>query len=459
MATARTRKAALQRSVDQSALPVYLVTSQLQIAYANPATSQWIGLDEESLTELTCVYQSSAENPPSDQIGNGLCPPPDCFDGSPREFFVYRPGSGNREPEFRKAISCPAGPEHDSVLVTVFGDPRNNPESPWQAWPVENTRLHAAIAQMQYESALQINIDLVAGRSPAAEKIRRQIRLAGQSASSLLICGPPGSGRRQVAQLVHFAQGPAMAGPLIPIDCPVVDAEGMQSVVKELYREQHKHPEEPLGRLLLLDVDGLMAEARAELTGFLKLPDFDLPLLATGGPDCRARLEPELWEMLSTLVIELAALAERRPDIPFLLQALVEQGNMAGSAQFSGLDAAALECLNAYAWPGQLNEMIQVVTSARARATPPVIRVEDLPAHVRIAVRAQADAASERQITIDLDQFLAEIESELIERAVACAQGNKSRAARLLGISRPRLLRRLGEEPADGQPAPGGDSL
>ncbi len=454
MATPRTSKAALQRSLQQSSLPVYLVTPELAIVWANPAAAAWVDLDVQAVTDLTCVYQSSVENPPSEQIANGLCPPPDCFEGRPRKFFVYR--RIGDQLEFRQAMSSPLGQSENGVLVTVFGDARERPEEPVESDRLDNRQLHAAIAQMQYDAALQINVDLIVGHSPVAQKIRRQIRVAGQTGSSLLITGLPGSGRRKIAQLIHFANGPAMAGPLIPIECNLVDAEGMQSVVKDLYRQQQQHPDEPLGRLLLLDVDCLAPAAREELVGFLTLPDFDLPLLATGGRDCRRQLDPVLWELLSTLVIELPTLADRAEDIPYLVQAILEQGNAANDAQFSGFDSTALEFLQQYAWPGQLDELIDVTDAARLQATPPEIGGDDLPAHIRIAVRAQSDEANHRSPSIDLDHFLAEIESELIERALVEADGNKSRAARLLGISRARLLRRLNDDvavtPQSGEP-------
>ncbi len=444
MASQRFGKSALHRAIAGFAAPVYLVSRAMKIIYANEATSAWTGLEADQLIGLTCVWQSAVDAPPSRRIANGLCPPPDAFDRAPSEFNVTGGISGNSE--FRRAIGIPLPSDNDgTLLVVVFGPPRSSPEVPDDDVIRDGPHLHAAICHMQSESASRIAMDLVVGRSSAAARIRRQIEVVVQTASSTVIVGPCGSGRRQVAQLIHAAGEAALAGPLIPIECGVSDAESIQEVIKGLYREQRRHPDEPPGRLLLLDADQLSEAAERELLGFLQLPDFRLPLLATAGGDGRERMSRELWQRLSTVVIELPSLAARREDVPFLLQSILEQGNGA-SAQFSGFDDAAMSVLTRYRWPGELEELIEVVDHARKSASLPIVTFNDLPSFVRIAVRDDLSTEPDHETTIDLDQFLADVELELIQRAVGVASGNKAHAARLLGISRARLLRRLPDD-------------
>ena len=299
---------------------------------------------------------------------------------------------------------------------------------------------------MQLATASSINIDRLVGISPAAQRIRKQVEVAGKTGANVAIIGPPGSGRHNIAPLIHSANGPELAGPMIPIQCPLSNMETVQETIKELYRSHKQFPDEPLGRLFLRDVDQLPEQAQAELLGFLQLPDFQLSLIATASPEVENRLRPELWQHLSTLTIELPRLRERREDIPYLAHAIVEQFNDANRTQLAGIDSETQSLMTRYDWPGELNELTEAIDIACRETTAVQIRLQDLPQHLRIALRFLDQEPAADKTTIDLDDFLAEIEEQLIRRAVAHTGGNKSEAARLLGISRPRLLRRLASE-------------
>ena len=438
-------------------MPIYAVSSEMKILFRNRALCDLTGQDDESLTSLTCVYQTPTESNPSRCLATGLCPPPDCFAGSPSEGWVSIPQGD--QPHWRRASfipSCPEAPGESNleagVLVFVHGDPESNPESnpgsnPGSKGVPEETpdprKLHAAISRMQYEFASSGSIDLMAGISAASRRIRQQIPLAGQSGANVTIVGPPGSGRQNLVPLIHFARGPEHVGPLIPIDCRLSDPELIQETIKSLYRSHRQDPDQPLGRIFLRDLDQLSAAAQRELIGFLELPDFPLPMIATAAAG-RAAVLPPLWENLSTLTIEIPPLTERRQDIPYLIQAIVEQFNDGHHRQLAGLDSATMGQLVRYSWPGELSEMIEAIDAACRSATASQIRFEDLPTRLRIALRAEQDLPPMAETGIQLDDFLSEIEDELIRRAVAYTDGNKSEAARLLHISRPRLLRRLG---------------
>jgi DNA-binding NtrC family response regulator len=98
--------------------------------------------------------------------------------------------------------------------------------------------------------------------------------------------------------------------------------------------------------------------------------------------------------------------------------------------------------LDAYAWPGNLDELARVVAEAHRRVEGPQVGAGDLPDRIRLAAEAAAYPPRPEE-TIVLDEFLAGVERELIRRALAQAKGNKAKAARLLGMTRPRLYRRL----------------
>ncbi|MGC3966849.1 MAG: helix-turn-helix domain-containing protein [Pirellulales bacterium] len=198
---------------------------------------------------------------------------------------------------------------------------------------------------------------------------------------------------------------------------------------------------------MLTDVDRMPPDAQTELAGFLKLVELPLRIITTSRTALERLAESggfraDLAAWLSVLVIEVPPLASRPEDVAPLAQHFVEELNTAGPRQIAGFTSEALDCLAAYAWPGDVAELADVVRAAYGRADGPHITAEALPTRLVYAADARRHAPIEPE-TIDLDRFLGEIERELIERAVAASKGNKTTAARLLGLSRPRLYRRM----------------
>ena len=189
---------------------------------------------------------------------------------------------------------------------------------------------------------------------------------------------------------------------------------------------------------------------------FFQLPVFDLRTVVTSQQRLLdlshdKQFHQPLALALSTLEIALPPLAERRQDIPFLAQQFIEDANAAGARQLSGLTTEALDQLCALPWQGDTDELAEVIQQACQAADGPRIEVGDLPKRVRLLTSAAAHPPPAPDEIIRLDEFLAEIEGELIRRALDRAQGNKAKAARLLGVNRARLLRKLDQV---GQPRP-----
>ena len=195
------------------------------------------------------------------------------------------------------------------------------------------------------------------------------------------------------------------------------------------------------------EADQLPADVQREVARVISGRGFPLRVIATA----RRRLadlvaegsyREDLASALSTLVIELPALAHRTADLPVLLQWFVEEANVRNQKQLAGFAPDAMDLLNVHPWPGNLNELVRVVEEAHKRADGPEIGVADLPDSIRQAARAAAYPRRQEE-RIVLDEFLTQVERELLHRAMRQAKGNKAKAAKLLGISRPRLYHRL----------------
>jgi len=269
--------------------------------------------------------------------------------------------------------------------------------------------------------------------------------LLGARASAVIV-GPPGSGRQHAAQTIHYG-ATEPSGPLVPLACTILAADVIASTLAAIASQRLPQDASGHGTLLLNDVDQLAAEAQAEVARLLAGKRFPLRLLATAREDLvdlarQGKYREDLAAALSTLVIRLPPLAERRGDIPVLSQHFVEEANARSGKQVAGLSSEALDRLEAYPWPGNVDELNQVIDEAHRAAEGVEIVGGDLPPSIHLAHSAAARPRRDEE-TIVLEEFLARIERELLVRALRVAKGNKTKAARLLGMTRPKLYRRL----------------
>jgi DNA-binding NtrC family response regulator len=155
-----------------------------------------------------------------------------------------------------------------------------------------------------------------------------------------------------------------------------------------------------------------------------------------------AAIDPLLLAAISTITIELPSLVSRLEDLPLLAQYFLEACNHGSGKQISSLKPDALDLLALYSWPGELDQLRETIAEAHRATTSHEISAADLSSIVHHASGAAKRNRREPE-RIVLDELLASIETEAIVRALTQAGGNKSEAASLLGMTRPRLYRRL----------------
>ena len=441
-------------------MPVYVLDEDRRLVWANAAFATWTQRSIEELAGLKCSYTTSGELAGTAELAASLCPPPEAFSGAVTSGIISVPTAAEPSAPRQAQFAMLPGERGQSAGLCIFVGPPTDPaaaEPPAQA-------LHQQLAALRAQFGRRYHIGQLVGTSPQMRRVRQQVRLASQSRASVLVVGPQGSGREHVAKTIHFAtQSPAApVGPLVPLDCSLLDAELMQSAITSLLRrrDEWKSMSRP-GVLLLLEVDRLSATAQQELMGFLRLPGVELPVMATASRRLsrlvtRRKFRGDLACALSTLVISLPRLARRAEDISLLAQFFLEEANADGGQQRSGFSSEALDRLSGYEWPGNVQQLADAVRQAHAQAAGPQVQLADLPAVVHHAAAVHARAKKPPQ-PIRLDEFLERIERELLERALAQARGNKTKAAQLLGIHRARLIRRLVQfgmvaAPAAGEP-------
>ncbi|HDM89976.1 MAG TPA: hypothetical protein ENG67_02070, partial [candidate division WOR-3 bacterium] len=145
----------------------------------------------------------------------------------------------------------------------------------------------------------------------------------------------------------------------------------------------------------------------------------------------KGNFREDLYYRLNVLSIELPPLRERRDDIPLLIEHFIDTLNKKRRKDVIGIDEEALRILCSYRWPGNIRELQNVLEYVFVQINSRVIGVEHLPPYLR-----------ERGKDMEISS-IAEMEEKLIRKALAETGGNKNRAARLLGIPRTTLWRKM----------------
>lgn len=441
--------------LDGSARPIYAVDARRQLVYCNAALATWLGLAHDQIVGRFVEYHSE----PAEDIGprasaraalTDLCPPPQALAGTPSKGTIGCVGRDgrlvHRRAEFIPLSAASQG--SDGVLVLLAADDLSPQELAAGASDDPTIdELHRAIRAFRRQQSAEHALESLLGESDAIRKVRAQVAAAAASQAHVLIRGRRGMGREHIARAIHY-QAKDAAGKLVPLDCPIATEETLRRAA-ELFRGPRDAKQRHT--LLLLNLQQLSAPLQAQLVSLASSGNFAARLVATyeeSAYDPRTMddeprpVDPQLLSLLSTITIDVPTLAERKADLPFLAQFFLEAANRGNKKQVGSLRPEALDQLALYGWPRGLDELRSAVTAAHAAATTHEITVADLPALLHHAAKAAAVSRREPE-KINLTEFMESIERELITRALAQAGGNKSAAAELLGMPRPRLYRRL----------------
>jgi transcriptional regulator with AAA-type ATPase domain len=451
--------ASLEDLLDASSRPIYAIDARRQIVYCNAALATWLGLEPARIVGRSVEYHSepaadALARPASPPPLADLCPPPEALSGNLTTGLIGCVGRGGRLVH-RRAEFVPLATDGElpSGLLAFLSATDMLPSEIAAELSEEPTadELHRAIRRFRREQAAEYAIASLLGESAGMRKVRAQVAAAAASQANVLIRGRYGTGRKHVARAIHYRAselaGKETTGRLVPVDCEVATEESLRRAVDSVRDSQ-----DPKVRstLLLLNLERLRPPLQLQLLPTLVHLSVATRCIATitTGAAAHEWGEPapdvnlQLLAALSTITIDVPPLAERLDDLPLLAQCFLEAANRGSPKQLGSVRPDALDQLVLYRWPGELEELRSVISAAHAAATTHEITPADLPPIVHHAARAAA-APRRAHEKIVLDELLESIEREVIARALAQAGGNKSAAAELLGMTRPRLYRRL----------------
>jgi len=304
----------------------------------------------------------------------------------------------------------------------------------------------------------------IVGRTPEMEKLYRIIAKAAHSSHPVLILGESGTGKEMVARSIHFS-GPYRDKPFIPVDCgslvPTLIESELFGYVKGAFTGAVQSKEGLLaiaegGTIFLDEVGELPTDLQAKLlraiqekeirpVGGTKQLPINVRILAATNRDleqavAQGTFRRDLYFRLNVLSLRIPPLRERRQDIPLLAAHFLER-QVRTSGQERILADDALKVMLAYDWPGNVRELENCLERACAFTTGPILHVRDLPSDIHSApgTVAQANEGGPKIIP------MAELEKLTILNTITQLNGDKLLAARLLGIGKTTLYRKLKE--------------
>jgi len=331
--------------------------------------------------------------------------------------------------------------------------------------------LDAAELRERVESLRQLvtdtyGFDRIISQSGSMRPVLDRARAATRSDTPVLILGETGTGKELLARAVH-GNSRRSARPFVPINCAALPTDLIESELfghrrgafsgahrdyAGLFSAAHR------GTLFLDEVGELSVEAQAKLLralqdgevrsiGSLESRRVDVRVIAAtnrGLGDLRdGALRSDLYFRLSVLVIEIPPLRERSRDVPLLVSHFLANLRSEGATGVRALDDEALELLNEYAFPGNVRELKNMIEGicATLPLSADAIRGRELRKWLRLRGVRELRAPEGPGRSLNL----AELETWAVNEALRLARGNKSKAARTLGVSRDTLYRKLRE--------------
>jgi len=306
----------------------------------------------------------------------------------------------------------------------------------------------------------------IIGSSRAMEEVLRKIRLVAPTRMNVLIQGESGTGKELVAREIH-AQSPRREKPFVAVNCAAIPETLLET---EMFGHERgaftgavaARPgkfEMAEGGTLFLDEIGeispslqaklLRAIEQKEMTrvGGSQVIRVDVRILAATNQDLKERVEgttfrEDLFYRLNVFNITVPPLRDRREDIPKLAERFLSDVSRENALLRKRLSPEAHRLLLSYRWPGNVRELRNAMETSALVSAGETIGREDLPAEI---VKGLIPPSASGPIPLPAPKTLQEIEREAIRSALAETGGNKTRAARILGIGLRTLHRKVKE--------------
>lgn len=318
----------------------------------------------------------------------------------------------------------------------------------------------------------EMELSGIVGSSSKIQDVLRMVARLKDTRTPVLITGESGTGKELVARAIHY-RGMYAKRPFVAVDCgslvPTLIESELFGYEKGAFTGANRSKEGLFqsangGTILLDEIGELSLDMQAKLLRVLQEKEVrpvgsnqrvkvDVRVIAATNRDLEAeykqgKFRKDLYFRLNVVTLHLPALRERKSDIAALVHYFLDR--LAPGRNIT-VSSAAMKCMLQYEWPGNVRELENCIERAIALGTEHAIEVQDLPASVRDGQGLETGFASEADAYVSSPAGkahasatdLEELERATIERVFEQVQGDKSRARKMLGISRATLYRKL----------------
>ena len=320
---------------------------------------------------------------------------------------------------------------------------------------LEKLKLRRA-GRISPSTELKLSHDLI-GESEEMHEVLDAIRKSASTPATVIISGESGTGKELVARAIHYNSERASA-PFVPVNCGGIPEGLLESElfghVKGAFTgatvTRAGFFQTADGGTIFLDEISetsmamqskllrVLQDKEVYMVGATKPRKVDVRILAASNKDLSALIvkgafREDLFFRLNVINIHIPPLRERRNDIPLLANYFMQKYALEMDKATPHLTSDALEVLRGYNWPGNVRELENVVQRIVVMGEEAIVDIPDLPSLMRFsALKAEG-----------LDRPLAEVEREYIRKVLASVGGNKTKAAKILGIDRKTLRDKL----------------
>ena len=385
-------------------------------------------------------------------------------------------GLMTRDPELSVLVFAPS-PSSPGVSAAIKAGAYDCVVKPWDdetlvhavRRAVERRSLVCGVHRLESELREHAAVSTLIGDSPAMRELARQVVRAADVEGPVVVLGERGTGKELVARAIHSSSA-RKCGPFVSVSCSASPAD---CHLAELFGRDGASGGARAGRvdearggtLYLEEVQLLSPEAQSRLERLIRTHRYlpvggtedrpaDVRIICGSSVDLAAEVESgtltsELYPAIAAHPIHLVPLRQRREDIPLLVAHYASARSQRPGAEPLRVSPEVLDAFSSYLWPGNVRELQEVVVRSLLACRGDEITLADIPSEIRrlapdvgilpeVVTSEEEGPASSRRVVP-----LRELERRAIEAALRTTQGSVAKAAKLLGIGRATLYRRL----------------
>ena len=325
----------------------------------------------------------------------------------------------------------------------------------------ENISLKKEVQKIQ----TRYSFNNIIARSEAMAKVFELVDKVANHKTTVLITGESGTGKELVAKAIH-SNSPRAHGPMVSINCGGIPENLLESELfgykkgaftDAVHDKIGRFEEADKGTIFLDEIGELPLPLQVKLfrvlqeeeitpLGGIGAKKIDVRVIAATSKNLemevrKGRFREELFFRINVMTIHLPPLRERRGDIPLLVGYFIDVFNKKLKKNIEGLSSEAMPILMSYSWPGNVRELENVIERAVLLASGRWITPAELPSHM--TTPTGLSPLYKPHDTLSLKKASRLLERDLIQKALELTKGNRSKAAKILEISRPVLLSKI----------------